>query len=96
MVLYALLMAVMVSAFTVILFPGTARAATYTVTNYNNSGAGSFRQAIEDANANAGHDTIDFSIPGAVPVTISPTSALLTPRLFVTTTLYTAMRSTIV
>ena len=36
--------------------------ATYTVTNTNNSGAGSLRQAILDANANAGTDTIVFNI----------------------------------
>jgi uncharacterized delta-60 repeat protein len=36
--------------------------ATYTVTNTNNSGAGSLRQAITDANANAGTDTIVFNI----------------------------------
>lgn len=37
-------------------------AATYTVTNTNNSGAGSFRQAILDANANPGADIINFAI----------------------------------
>ena len=36
--------------------------ATYTVTNTNDSGAGSLRQAILDANANAGVDTIEFNI----------------------------------
>jgi hypothetical protein len=35
----------------------------YTVTTTNNSGAGSLRQAIIDANANAGADTIRFNIP---------------------------------
>ncbi len=39
--------------------------ATYTVTNTNDSGAGSLRQAILDANANAGADTIVFNITGA-------------------------------
>jgi hypothetical protein len=53
-------------------------AATYTVTNTDDSGAGSLRQAILDANANAGLDTIDFSIPGAVVHTITPASALPT------------------
>ncbi len=33
---------------------------TYTVTNTNDSGAGSLRQAIIDANANPGDDTIIF------------------------------------
>ena len=35
----------------------------YTVTNTNNSGAGSLRQAIVDANGHAGADTIWFNIP---------------------------------
>jgi hypothetical protein len=45
--------------------------ATYTVTNTNNSGAGSLRQAILDANASAGSDTIIFNIAGAGPHTIN-------------------------
>ncbi|MGI9542869.1 MAG: Ig-like domain-containing protein [Cyclobacteriaceae bacterium] len=48
------------------------------VTNTNNSGAGSLRQAILDANANGGTDNIFFNIPGAGPHTIQPTSALPT------------------
>ena len=36
--------------------------ATYTVTNTNDSGADSLRQAILDANGNAGADTIEFNI----------------------------------
>lgn len=40
-----------------------AFAATYTVTNTNNSGGGSLRQAILDANSNSGADIIRFSIP---------------------------------
>jgi hypothetical protein len=43
-----------------------ARAATYTVTNTDASGPGSLRQAILDANGNPGHDTIDFSVSGAI------------------------------
>jgi uncharacterized repeat protein (TIGR01451 family) len=39
---------------------------TYTVTNTNDNGPGSLRQAILDANANAGHDTIDFGITGTI------------------------------
>lgn len=49
-------------------------AATYTVTNTNNSGAGSLSQAIDDSNSNSGHDIIDFNIPGTGPHTISSTS----------------------
>lgn len=39
---------------------GTAQAATYTVTNLDDTGAGSLRQAIDDANGNSGPDTITF------------------------------------
>jgi uncharacterized repeat protein (TIGR01451 family) len=64
----------------------TAWAATFTVTNTNDSGAGSLRQAILDANANAGTDTIEFDIPTSDPgcdattgvCTVSPTSGLPT------------------
>ncbi len=38
--------------------------ATYTVTSTSDSGVGSLRQAILDANANAGADTINFNIAG--------------------------------
>ncbi|BDT69843.1 hypothetical protein os1_40350 [Comamonadaceae bacterium OS-1] len=50
--------------------------ATYTVSNTNDSGAGSLRQAIIDANANAGTDTINFTIPGTGIHTIALTSVL--------------------
>src|SRR5262249_39370203 len=45
---------------------------TFTVTNTNDFGAGSLRQAITDANANPGPDTIQFSIPGSGVQTIQP------------------------
>ena len=51
-------------------------AATFTVTNTNDSGAGSLRQAIDDANASPGGDTIDFNIPGGGVHTITPQSLL--------------------
>jgi hypothetical protein len=51
---------------------------TFTVTNTNDSGSGSLRQAILDANANAGADTIVFNIPGAGVHTITPASTLPT------------------
>src|SRR5437773_3558001 len=48
---------------------------TFTVLNTNDSGAGSLRQAILNANAAAGSDVIQFSI-GSGAQTISPTSVL--------------------
>jgi hypothetical protein len=57
-----------------------ALAATFTVTNTNDSGAGSLRQAMTDAvaaTATADHDTIvGFNIPGAGVHTIRPNSPL--------------------
>lgn len=60
-------------------FRPAAHAATFTVTNTANSGPGSLRQAILDANANPGADTITFAI-GATgsQQTIQPTAALPT------------------
>jgi CSLREA domain-containing protein len=54
----------------------TALAATFTVTNTNDSGAGSLRQAILNANANAGADLINFNIAGSGVQTIAPSSQL--------------------
>jgi hypothetical protein len=58
---------------------GGAHAATFTVTNTNDSGAGSLRQAILDAVAapTVAHDNVvAFNIPGAGVHTIRPTSPL--------------------
>ena len=55
---------------------GAAHGATFTVTNTNDSGGGSLRQAILDANTAAGPDTIDFNIPGTGPFQILPLSIL--------------------
>jgi hypothetical protein len=63
-------------ALLVALFAVPALAATFTVTNSADSGAGSFRQALLDANAAVGPDTIAFSIPGAGVHTITLTSLL--------------------
>lgn len=46
-----------------------AWADSYTVTNTNPSGPGSLRQAILDANANPGYDTVDFSVSGTIVLT---------------------------
>ena len=50
--------------------------ATFTVLNSSDSGAGSLRQAIMDANNNPGADLISFRIPGTKPYTIAPLSPL--------------------
>jgi len=59
----------------------SAGAATFTVTNTSDSGAGSLRQAITDANAAAGLDTVAFNVTGAGcdgsgVCTISPATSL--------------------
>ncbi len=43
-----------------------AHGATFTVTNLDDSAAGSLRQAINDANAAAGADTITFGVSGTI------------------------------
>ena len=52
-----------------LLIPALAKADTFTVTNLNNSGDGSLRQAILDANNNAGDDDIVFQsgLSGILP-----------------------------
>ncbi|MFZ1700296.1 MAG: hypothetical protein WBO10_11115 [Pyrinomonadaceae bacterium] len=50
--------------------------AVFVVTNTNDAGAGSLRQAIVDANASASADAINFNIPGAGVKTISPLTEL--------------------
>ncbi|MBE9194808.1 hypothetical protein IQ219_05675 [Synechocystis sp. LEGE 06083] len=40
--------------------------ASFTVTNLNDSGAGSLRQAILDANLNPGADVISFAVTGSI------------------------------
>src|SRR5262245_20140382 len=55
---------------------GLAMAATFTVTNADDAGVGSLRQAITDANAAAGADTIEFNIVGSGVHTIVPATPL--------------------
>jgi hypothetical protein len=45
----------------------SASAATFTVTNTNDSGAGSLRAAVITANSTADNDTIEFAIPASDP-----------------------------
>jgi hypothetical protein len=69
------LLAVLVSAS----FCLQASAAIFLVTNINDTGAGSSREAIIDANATLGFDTISFDTAGvfATPQTITLTSGQL-------------------
>ena len=62
----------------VVVLASPAWAATYTVTNNADSGAGSLRQAIIDANTTTGvADTINFSLGSSATITL--TSAQLPP-----------------
>lgn len=54
----------------------SAGAADFTVSNTNDAGAGSLRQAITDANSASGRDRIVFNIPGEGVRTIRPATAL--------------------
>ena len=64
---------------TAVLLAASADAAfsnTFTVTSTTDSGAGSLRQAINDANANPGADTIEFNIVASGVQTIAPATSL--------------------
>lgn len=50
--------------------------AVFTVTNTNDSGSGSLRDAIQQANGSSGSDSISFNIPGPGPHTILLSSPL--------------------
>ena len=74
------------SALVLALIHSDATAATYTVANTADNGAGSLRQAILDANAHAGvapaeTNTIVFAIPGDGPFTIETPSLPRLPNL---------------
>src|ERR1044072_1332076 len=56
--------------------PSALAESTFTVTTTNDDGPGSLRQAITDANASPGTDTITFNIPGSGVRTITPASSL--------------------
>src|SRR5437868_15378007 len=58
--------------------PAAEPAQTFTVTSTNDSGAGTLRQAITDANASPGSDTIVFNIAGSGIKSIFITSMLPT------------------
>jgi hypothetical protein len=64
--------------------PSAAPAATFMVTNTNDSGPGSLRQAIIDANANPGADTIVFSTQVRGTITLTSARLLVTDPLTIT------------
>src|SRR5262245_49833525 len=49
---------------------------TFTVTNLHNGGAGSLRQAILDANAQAGADVITFNVSGTIRLSTAALPAI--------------------
>lgn len=59
-----------------VVFDVKATAAVFTVTNANDNGPGALRQAILDANAAPGANTINFNLPGSGVQTIALTNAL--------------------
>src|SRR5262245_35476930 len=59
---------------TIEVLEGRIAPATFLVTNNTDSGAGSLRQAILDANANGGVDQIAFNLPAGL--VISPLTPL--------------------
>ncbi len=58
-----------IAALVVALFTGTLAAATFTVTNNNDAGAGSLRDAVAQSNTSPGADTIDFAVTGTILLT---------------------------
>jgi hypothetical protein len=63
---------------------GPAAAATFTVTNTNDSGPGSLRQALIDANAAAGADDIVFTVTPPATISLLSTPPQITGPLTIT------------
>jgi hypothetical protein len=68
-----LALAVAVSAMLLLALATQAKAQNFSVTNLENSGAGSLREAVKGANASAGADTIGFASGLAGTITLSGT-----------------------
>lgn len=64
------------AAAAVFFFASPVRGNTYSVTNINDSGTGSLRQAILNANTNPGANIITFNLTGTPPFTINLASLL--------------------
>jgi len=76
MIVLGLLLAALIAASLLLAAMPAHASTTFTVTNTNDSGAGSLRQAILDANATTGADLINFNIAGTDVHTIAPASEL--------------------
>ncbi len=68
--------AVMAATSVLSIAPAPARAAEYMVVSTDDSGAGTLRQAILDANASPGSDVISFGFEGPYPLVIQPATPL--------------------
>src|SRR5262245_8509355 len=62
---------------------GAATAATFTVANLADSGPGSLRQAVLDANASPGADDVVFAPGVAGTITLTSGEILITDSLFI-------------
>jgi len=60
-----------------------SNATTFTVTSLNTSGAGSFMEAVDNANLNSGPDTVDFNISGMPPHVIVTAPIIVTDALII-------------
>ena len=58
-----------VLALLLVALPAAVVAATFTVTNLDDGGPGSLRDAIAQANSNAGPDTVNFAVNGTIVLT---------------------------
>src|SRR5262245_10525643 len=69
----------------VVLAGGAASAAPFTVSNLNDSGPGSLRQAVLDANASAGADDVVFApgLSGTITLTFASGEIPITESLFI-------------
>jgi parallel beta-helix repeat protein len=74
--LYKSLPVIFAGAILMLVAQGVLAGQTFTVTNTNDSGSGSLREAIESANFDYGVDVIAFNIPGSGPHTIQPLTPL--------------------
>ena len=66
------------------LIASSGQAANFVVSNTNDNGPGSFRQAVFDANAAAGPDTLSFNVPFPATITLTTGQVLISDALIIT------------